>query len=173
MIVAVTPSFFGALTILSEAGHCTEVPAPGPFLKASLIAARWLVKLKVVPELSERTTTVIGMSGSSTSAFAAAMRWSFQLVIVAEEDLRIDVARQLQLGDTGQVVGQNDFARGHRQQHDALLDLGDFLVGHRGVAGGEVDDAVDEILDAGAAALRLVVDGHASVLELKSLNQAA
>ena len=76
------PSFFGALMILSEAGHCTEVPAPGPALKSASIAARWLVKLKVVPDESERTTTVIGMSGSVTPGLAAAIFSSFQLVIL-------------------------------------------------------------------------------------------
>lgn len=81
LMVAVTPSFLGARTILSDDGHCTELPVPGSFLNASLTADRWLVKAWVVPELSDRTTTVLGVSGSVTAGFAAAMRWPFQLVI--------------------------------------------------------------------------------------------
>ena len=120
-----------------------------------------MVKLKVVPELSERTTTVIGRSGSSTPWLAAAIRSSFHVGDLAEEDVRVDVARQLDLRYARQVVGQHDLARSHRQEHRALLYLSHLVVGHRRVAGGEVHDPVDEILDARAAALGLIVDGHA------------
>src|SRR5262249_4510524 len=57
----------------------------------------------------------------------------------------------------------------HRQELDAARDLGHLLVGHRGVTGREVHGAVDEVLDAGAAALALVVDGHALALPAISL----
>ena len=82
----------------------------------------------------------------------------------AEEDPGVGLARQLELaGAPGQVVGQHDAAGRHRQQHHAVLHRGDLLVGHRRVAGAEVDQAVRELLDAGAAAERLVVDLHLRV----------
>jgi hypothetical protein len=46
----------------------------------------------------------------------------------AHEDSHIHLARQLQLIDASKVVGQHNFAGGHRQQHDALLDLGDIRI---------------------------------------------
>ena len=66
LIVAVTPSFLGAATMLAVVGHWTVVPEPGPALNASLMALRCLVNTKVVPLLSERRTTVILVSGSVT-----------------------------------------------------------------------------------------------------------
>ena len=46
------------------------------------------------------------------------------------------------------------------KQHDAVFDRGHLLVGHRRVAGAEVDQALLELLDSGAAAERLVIDLH-------------
>ena len=43
-------------------GHLTFLPAPGPLFQAGLMAARWAVKLAVVPDPSERNTTLIGLA---------------------------------------------------------------------------------------------------------------
>src|SRR6202043_2109969 len=44
------------------------------------------------------------------------------------------------------------------KQHDALRDCGDLRVGHRRVAGSEVDEMLLKLLYSGAAAQRLVID---------------
>src|SRR6516225_1199160 len=80
LIVAVTPSFFGAPTILSLLGHSTVVPDPTSLAKSALIAERCSVNTKFVPLASERRTTVMGRSGNFIFGFAAAIRGSFQRV---------------------------------------------------------------------------------------------
>ena len=78
---------------------------------------------------------------------------------LAEKNVGIDVARQLQiLRLAGKVVSEDDFAGGHRQQNDAVRYLGDFLRGHGGVARGEIDRLVDQILNARAGTFGLVID---------------
>src|SRR6516165_2813620 len=78
LIVAVTPSFLGAPTILSLFGHWTVVPEPTCLANSPLIAERCLVKTKLVPLASERRTTVMGRSGSLMFGLAAAIRGSLQ-----------------------------------------------------------------------------------------------
>ena len=51
-----------------------QTPAPAAF--------RYLVKLSVVPDSSERKNTVIGGAGSVTPGFSAAIAGSFQVVIL-------------------------------------------------------------------------------------------
>ena len=82
LIVAVTPSFFGAATILSLFGQFTVVPAPWLFFHSSLIALRWVVNTKVVPLESARRTTVMSWSGRLTPGFAALSFGSLHLVIL-------------------------------------------------------------------------------------------
>src|SRR5215813_9937030 len=81
LIVAATPSFLGEATILSVLGQLTVIPEPGPVFHASLTALKCWVNTKVVPLLSARRTTVIGVSGRVTPGFALAMTGSFHLVI--------------------------------------------------------------------------------------------
>src|SRR5262249_2083478 len=45
----------------------------------------------------------------------------------------------------------------------------DLLVGHRGVAGREIYRVVDEVLDAGAASFRLIINGNGAVLAAERL----
>src|SRR5215467_2358733 len=53
---------------------------PGFLANSSLIALRCCVNTKVVPLLSARTTTLIGLAGSFTSRFEAAIRGSFHVL---------------------------------------------------------------------------------------------
>ena len=79
--------------------------------------------------------------------------------------------RQLQLLRAAwKVVGEDDFTGGDRQQHDAVRDFGDFFIGHRRVTPGEVHRMIDKVLNAGAAALGLVIYCNAMFCLLKSLN---
>src|SRR5262245_50715274 len=50
-------------------------------------AVRYLVKLSLVPELSERCTVRIGVAGRVTPELSAAMAGSFHLVILPEKIL--------------------------------------------------------------------------------------
>src|SRR5271157_6559807 len=85
LIVAVTPSFLGAATILSLLGQTTVVPNPGPLAQASLMALKCLVKTKLVPLESARRTTVMGRSGSLRFGLSLAMSGSFQFLISARK----------------------------------------------------------------------------------------
>ena len=62
------------------------------------------MKFSVVPEPSERCTTVIGVSGSSASGLSAAMAGSFQAVISRWKILAIVAGAELQLVDAVEVV---------------------------------------------------------------------
>src|SRR5215510_480072 len=81
LIVAATPSFLGAATILSVLGQLTVIPAPGPLFHAALTALKCWVNTKVVPLLSARRTTVTAVSGRGAPGFALARTGSFQCVI--------------------------------------------------------------------------------------------
>jgi hypothetical protein len=73
--------------------------------------------------------------------------------------------RQLQLFRAiRKIVREDDFTGGDRQQYDAVGDLGDFFIGHRRVAPGEVHRMIDKVLNAGAAALGLIIYRDAMVL---------
>ena len=73
--------------------------------------------------------------------------------------------RQLQLLRVARkVVGEDNFTRGNRQEHDAVGDLGDFFIGHRRVTSGEVHRMINKVLNAGAAALGLIIYRDAMVL---------
>ncbi len=63
---------------------------------------------------------MIGMSGSVDVRVGRGDLLVVPVGDLAEEDLGVDVARQLELGDARQVVGDDDLARGHRQEHDAV-----------------------------------------------------
>ena len=74
MMLAVTPSLPLERVPTGQFGILF---APGFLAKSSLMALRCLVKTKVVPLLSARTTTLIGASGSFTPGFACAITGSF------------------------------------------------------------------------------------------------
>ena len=63
-------------------GHSTALPAPTSFSQSALTSASQLVKMNDVPEPSERCTTTIALSGSSTSGFNVVIAGSFHLVIL-------------------------------------------------------------------------------------------
>src|SRR5512140_2406084 len=63
-------------------GHCTASFAPTLADHAAFLAVRYEVKRKLVPEPSERCTTVIGRLGRATPAFSAAIFGSLHLLIV-------------------------------------------------------------------------------------------
>src|SRR5262249_4573160 len=86
-----------------------------------------------------------------------------------EEDSGIDVARELEPLHARDVVGERDLAGGQRHELNAAGDLRDLLVGHRGVAGREIYRVVDEVLDAGAASFRLIINGNGAVLAAERL----
>src|ERR1700709_1846694 len=69
----------------TPAGHVTVEPVfsvqvPSPPVPSDL--SRKVVKLLVVPELSERTATTIGLLGKVTPALSAATAGSFHVVIL-------------------------------------------------------------------------------------------
>src|ERR1700752_714126 len=77
LMAAVTPSLPFERVPTDQFGRLL---VPGLLANSSLIVLRCFVKTKVVPLLSARTTTLIGVSGSCTPGFGPAMRGSFHLV---------------------------------------------------------------------------------------------
>jgi hypothetical protein len=63
-----------------SAAQLTVSPLPSDHVSGAA-AARYLVKLLVVPEASDRCATVMAVSGRSTPSFVAAIAGSFQVVI--------------------------------------------------------------------------------------------
>src|SRR4051812_5749753 len=72
-----TPVFFSAPWVLP--GHSTVSPAPSFQLSAA--ASRYLVKLLVVPEPSDRWTTVMSVDGRSASGLSVLTAASSHLVM--------------------------------------------------------------------------------------------
>ncbi len=77
---AATPEFFSAPWVV--AGQLTSSPLPRVHVSGAA-AATYLVKLFVVPEPSERCTTVMAVDGRSASGLSAAILASSQVVICA------------------------------------------------------------------------------------------
>src|SRR5690606_11469860 len=75
---AATPEFFSAPWV--AAGQFTVSPDPSVHVSGAA-AERYLVKLLVVPDPSERCTTVIFVAGSVASGLSASIAGSAQLVI--------------------------------------------------------------------------------------------
>lgn len=148
-IVAATPSFFSDATNLSPAGHFTVVPTPGTLFHSSLIAARCVVNTNVVPLLSAHHRDVL--IGQVHARIGGLDLRVAPLRDLGEEDGGVHVAGQLELLRGRHVVGDGDLARGHRHELDAARDLGDLLVGHRGVARRDVHRLAGEVLDASSA----------------------
>src|SRR3954451_14129985 len=79
LIAAATPSL--PLAPVSPDGHLTSLSAPIADLKAGEESDRKVVKPFVVPDESERWTTVILVAGRVTPGLSALMAGSFQVVI--------------------------------------------------------------------------------------------
>ena len=88
------------------------------------------MKFCVVPESSERCTTVIGADGSVAPELSAAIFGSFQVVIVAVEDPGDRVGVELEVGDAVDVVRDGDRGDVDREV-DALGAGGAALEVHR------------------------------------------
>src|SRR5215813_782955 len=79
LTLAVTPSLpFDRV----PTGQLGMVFVPGLLANSGLIALRCFVKTNVVPLLSARTTTLIGVAGSCTPGFEAAISGSFHVLTV-------------------------------------------------------------------------------------------
>ena len=157
LMAAETPSFPFDLVPTGQLGILF---VPGLFANSSLMVLRCFVKTKLVPLPSARTTTLMSLSGSFTPGLVDDDLGIIPLGDLSEEDAHVGVAREFQVVHAFEVVGQDDAAGRHGQQLHARVDLGDFLGGHGGVAGAEVDRLVLHGLHARAAADRLVVDLH-------------
>src|SRR5215471_14446922 len=77
LILAVTPSF---PLDLVPTGQLGILLVPGFWANSLLTALRCLEKTNDVPLLSARTTTLIGVAGSCTPGFVAAIKGSFHVV---------------------------------------------------------------------------------------------
>ena len=80
LINSATPEFFSAPCV--DSGQLTSSPLPRVQTLGDA-AVRYFVKLLVVPEPSERCTTVIAVAGNSASGLSAAILGSFHVVISA------------------------------------------------------------------------------------------
>src|SRR5579862_4074317 len=80
-----TPVFLSPPTV--EPGSLVQsTVSPLPSVQSvGSTAARYFVKFEVVPEPSERCTTVIDVDGSVTPGFMAAMAGSFHFLIFSEK----------------------------------------------------------------------------------------
>ena len=65
-------------------GHATVSPLPSVHVVGAAVI-RYLVKLLVVPDASERCATTIAVLGKLTPLFVAAMAESFHFVILREK----------------------------------------------------------------------------------------
>src|SRR4029450_694702 len=78
LMIWATPVFFSAPWV--PEGQATVSPLPS-FQVDGAAAARYLVKLLVVPEPSERWATVMFLSGSVTPELSAAIAGSFHFLM--------------------------------------------------------------------------------------------
>src|SRR5512132_2641922 len=79
LMIWATPVFFSAPWV--PGGQATVSPLPS--FHSGDAAVRYLVKLLVVPEPSERWATVMGVSGRLTAWLSLAIAGSFHFVIFA------------------------------------------------------------------------------------------
>ena len=121
----------------------------------------------VVPEESERCTTVMAVLGRLIPGFSALIAGSFQVLILPAEDVgqRRPVELEAAL-DARQVVGHGDRAEGDRELEDRALHPRLVRGLQRRVGAGEVDGGRLEVGDAGAGADAVVVDRQALALEV-------
>ena len=156
---------------MARPGQSTRVAAPCAFRHDSLKALRWLVSAKVVPLESSRATMAIVRDGQFRTRIGGGDAGVVPLGHLAGEDRRQQVTRQLErCSEARHVVDDRHQASGRRDHPHPALDLGDLLVGHRGVAGGEVDRACDQPADALAAADGVVLDVELGLGRLERLD---
>src|SRR5437867_1467338 len=79
-----------------SAGHCTVDPASSVHVPGAA-ALRYLVKFSVVPDASERCTTVMLVDGSLASGLSALMAGSFHVLIWRWKILAVVSASSLSL----------------------------------------------------------------------------
>ena len=113
----------------------------------------------VVPEPSERCTTVMSVAGSVTPGFSFAIAGSFHFVILPRKMSArtgpVNFSSALTLGN---VVDGHDGAEHRREVQDLAGRRLQLLVGHRAVGRAEEHRLVGDLPDAAARADRLVVD---------------
>ena len=160
LIAEATPSFWSPPM---PVGHSTSEPLPGPAAQSGLTSVRYVVKMLVVPEPSERWTQVERLVGQ---VHARVERGDCRVVEVGdrpEGDLGDRVAVEHEAVEAGLVVGDGHAAEHGRDVEDGLARAGverrrDLLVLHERVGAGEVDLLPDELLAATGRADALVVD---------------
>ncbi len=85
------------------------------------------------------------------------MAGSFHFVILPKENAHVGIAGKLEILYFWQVVSDHDAARRRWDHHNALLNLGDFLIAHGGITGGEINRSLRKLLYSRARTYRLVV----------------
>ena len=95
--------------------------------------------MKLVPEPSERCTTMIFWSGSLTPGLSLAMRGVVPAGDLAQVDVGQHVAAESQVGDAGHVVDGNHGAEHGGNVNELDLGCSQHLVGHGHVGSAEVD----------------------------------
>ena len=120
----------------------------------------------VVPEPSERWTTLTSVLGRVTPGVGGRDRRVVPFRDLAEEEVRDDVGRHLQrCRQPSQVVGHDHRTEGRRDLDRLTVGgrRGDLRVLQEGIGGAEVDRVVGPLLDAAAGADRLVVELDAAL----------
>ena len=122
------------------------------------------MKLKVVPEPSERWTTAIACVGSLTLGIELLDRRVVPVLDLAEEDLgeRRAVEHELARLDAVEVDDRHDAAHHRRELDEAVLV--ELLALQRRVGGAEGHGLGLDLLDAAARADRLIVQADAGLL---------
>ncbi len=153
---AVTPSF--PLPPMPT-GHSTEVAHAYLLLESRARPSPGSpVKMKVVPEPSERCTTAMSIAGSFTPGFSLAIAASSHRLMRPEVDVREHLARELHLRHAFEVVDRHHRPeRGGEVQDGSGRALG-LLFGHRRIRGAEEHRAAAQLPDAAAGSDRLVID---------------
>ena len=121
------------------------------------------MKLKVVPEPSERWTTAMASHGSLRLAFSLAIAGIVPLGDLAEEDVgeRLAVENQVAGLDAGDVDDRHDAAHHHRELDQP--ELVEFGAAERRVGRAEGDGLGLDLLDAATRTDRLVVETDAGL----------
>ena len=119
------------------------------------------MKLKVVPEPSERWATTIGGGGQRQRGIERLDRRIVPRGDGAHEDAgeRLAVEHEVARLDAVDVDDRHDAAHHHRELHEAVL--GEVVVGERLVGGAEGHGLGFDLLDAAARTDRLVVEAGA------------
>ena len=117
------------------------------------------MKLKVVPEPSERWTTAMVVAGRLTPGLSSAIAGSFQFLTLPAIDVGEQRTGELELArlEAGDVHDRDDAADHDRELREACSSASSSDV-ERLVGRAEVDRAGLDLRDAAAGADRLIVD---------------